>query len=240
MSLYNYIDKEKILSKNRVYTMNIKKVQHFYLNKYIVSPFAKRKYYLCYNFTYKALWFRVAKVSSRTIDQHFRENTPEGAYVYSSEVGYMPSMYVDFFKFAFVRNPVDRFISAWKNKVLQANYFEFSEQKHHDMKDLSNFVSWVETLDVSKCDEHLRLQTTLIDLNHIDFIGRFERFGEDFQYLANQIGLPVKEIHHKNKSIGYGVELNEDLHYRIKQIYLKDYLILFPEKDANVLKSSST
>ncbi len=210
--------------------MSLNKIKHFYFNKYVVTPLSKRTYYLCYNFSYRALWFRVAKVGSRTIDQHFRDHSPQGSYIYSSEVGYLPTMYRDFLKFAFVRHPADRLKSAWKNKVLEANYFHFPPVEYEKMKELAYFVGWVEKLDVSQCDEHLRLQSSLIDLNHVDFIGRFENFAEDFTYLAHRIGMPVKEIHHKNKSHNFTLDMDPVLYHRIKDIYQKDFNLFYPEK----------
>lgn len=208
--------------------MNVYKFRDFYVNKYVVSPLARKTYYLSYNYKYKTLWYRTYKVGSRTIRAHFKENTPGNQDIYSSEVGYLPGIMGSFYKFAFVREPVDKFLSAWKNKVLEKNYFKFSEKEHKRMKDLPKFIDWVESLDIDNCDEHLRSQNSLIDLNEVDFIGRFENFEEDFHKLCRTVGLPIKKIPVKNKSKLKGPQVSSASKRRIVKIYEKDYRIFYP------------
>lgn len=209
--------------------MNPYKFRHFFFNKYVVSPVARQKYFLSYNYEYHTIWFRTYKVASRTIRAHFEENTPERKDIYSSEVGYVPAFLDSFYKFAFVRDPYTKFISAWKNKVLEQNYFKFSEQEHAEMKDLLKFIDWVEQLDVDNCDEHLRSQNSLIDLNEVDFIGRFETFEDDFKELCRRVGLPVKKMPKRNKSSAKVNQVPEVAAERIRAIYEKDYRIFYPE-----------
>ncbi len=210
--------------------INPYKFKHFYLNKYVVRPFSKKKYYISYCYHHKALWFRVYKVATRTINHHLKEESPKGSYIYSSAVGYIPAMFKDYFKFAFVRDPKDRLFSAWKQKVVEQNYFNFSPEQHQSMQEFSNFVQWVSLLPITTCDEHLRAQTSLIDLNNLDFLGRFENFSNDFQYVAKKIGLSQYKPTHLNKSKvpKNTYEINPETEKLIKKIYEKDYRILYP------------
>ncbi len=209
--------------------MNNHKFKHFYLNKYLVSPWAQRKYYLCYNYQYRALWFRVAKVASRTIHQHFLDHTEPGQYIYSSQVGYLPEQFKDFFKFGFVRHPLDRFVSAWKNKVRDSNFYQFSPEEHRRMQDLGQFIEWVATLDLDSCDEHLCRQSALLDLNHIDFVGRFETFEADYRTVARHIGLPVEEVQWKNRTHDADEGLMPSQIERLEELYRKDFQIFYPD-----------
>ncbi len=212
--------------------MYFNKIKNFYINKYIISLIKGKKYYLCYNFRYKTLWFRVAKVASRTINQHFLDNSSKNDYIYSSPVNYLPNMYNDFFKFAFVRNPLDRLVSAWYDKVIRQNYFRFPSSEYHKMKKLENFIIWLEKLDIENCDEHIRAQYSLIDINNIDFIGRFENFDKDFKYVAEKINMPLSKIHHKNKKKYINIkDIPYKLKLRINNIYRKDFNIFY--NDAN-------
>lgn len=208
--------------------MNLYKFKHFYKNKYLISPFAKQRYGLCYNYKYRCLWFRTPKVGSRTINEHFLENTPADQYIYSSAVAYCREDFKDWFKFGFVREPVDRLVSCWKDKVVNQNFFKFSSSEHEKMKVFENFLSWVETLDIDGAEEHLRSQHMLIDHENIDFLGRLENFDNDLKTLAEKIGMPVKEVHQKNTSGKKPVELTEDTVYRIKKIYRRDYELFYP------------
>lgn len=209
--------------------MNLYKFKHFYKNKYLISPFAKQRFALSYNYKYKCLWFRTPKVGSRSINQHFIENTPKDQYIYSSAVGYDPADFKDWFKFAFVREPVDRFISCWKNKVLDSNMFEFDAETHEKMKTLEQFLAWVEMQDIDSAEEHLRSQHMLIDHENLDFLGKLESFDVDLQTVAQKIGMPLKQIHKKNQTSKEKVNLSDDVLARIKKIYAKDFELFYPE-----------
>ena len=208
--------------------MNRYKFKHFYKNKYLLSPFAKRKYTISYNYKYKCLWFRTTKVGSRTIHLHFQENTPENQYIYSSAVAYNPDDFNEWFKFAFVREPTDRFISCWKDKVLNNNMYDFDSETHAKMKVLSNFISWVEGQNIDEAEEHLRSQHILIDLDNLNFLGKLESFDADLKTVAEAIGMPIKENHRKNTSGEKKIELSDTDRLRIRKIYVKDYELLYP------------
>lgn len=209
----------------------LNKIKHFYINKYLVSPISKRKYFISYDFTHKALWFRVYKAATRTIDYHFNKACYKREYVYSSAIGYIPSMYKDYFKFAFVRNPITRFISAWKDKVLKENYFHFNKEEYEQMKNLDTFIEWVKTQDIMNCDEHIRAQNALIDLNNVDFIGRFESFESDFHFITEYIGIKFDNNLHLNPTHAYDdIDIPESSLRSIAMIYEKDIRIFYPDE----------
>lgn len=209
--------------KNLLSMLN--KLQHFYFNKYLVSPFSKEKYYLSYCLDHKALWYRVPKVGTRTIDEHLKEGSTSGGYIYSSRVGYLPSMYKNFLKFAFVRDPQDRLVSAWKNKVAEANYFNFEADEYQKMQKFDEFVVWLSTQDINQTDEHLLPQYKLVDYKNLDFLGRFESFSDDFSVLAKKIGLPIDQVHHKNSSKKANIEISPATKSLIEEIYRNDFEI---------------
>ena len=209
--------------------MNLYKFRHFYKNKYLISVFTSSRHYgLSYNYKYRCLWFRNPKVGTRSINQHFIDNTPANQYIYSSAVGYNPDDFKDWFKFGFVREPIDRFLSCWKDKVLNQNFYKFDSDTHEKMKNLENFISWVETLEIETAEEHLRAQCRLIDLDNIDFLGRMENFDNDLQEMAKKIGMLIKQSHRKNTSGKRPVEVSEEQKDRIRKIYQLDYELLYP------------
>ena len=127
----------------------------------------------------KFVWFRVGKVGSRTIFNIFKQ-----ANVYLDADNtllchYPVDKYTDYYKFAFIRNPWDRLVSCWQNKVIDSNYFNYSEGKLSKMQSFDEFVSFVADEDIENCDNHFILQSKIIDLNNIDFLGRFENFEKD-------------------------------------------------------------
>ena len=206
------------------------KIRHFYLNKYIISLFGSKKYFLSYDYKHKAIWFRNPKVASRTIDDKLRSECTNFEYVYSSAVNYCPAMFRSYFKFSFVRNPESRLISAWKDKVLKQNAYQFSPVDHERMKNLDNFLTWVENFDIDTCEEHLRSQNTLIDLKNIDFLGRFESFTEDFNFVLEKLNIESRNINTINKGIRSDIEITESQRMRIHKIYEKDFQLFYPNE----------
>lgn len=98
------------------------------------------------------------------------------------------------------------------------------------MQDFDRFLSWVEGQDVMKCDEHLRAQTSIIDIPNMDFIGRFENFDEDFAKVAAQLGTPYKkEVRLNVNRSTKKVALTDDQRRRLQRIYRKDYEVFYPE-----------
>lgn len=145
--------------------------------------------------THKFVWFRVAKVGTRTILSILQKNVPLTINDYS--VPYNSKDYEDFFKFAFVRNPWSRVVSCYCNKVLTKCHPAFEEC--YD-KDFAYFVDFINRIDVANCDPHIKLQTRLFPINELDFIGRLETFSEDLQHVLSMLNINDIPMEHKNSS----------------------------------------
>ena len=131
----------------------------------------------------------------------------------------------DYFKFAFVRNPWDRVVSCWYDKVFKENHFKFNDVELKRMRQFKYFIDYVSSLAIESCNAHLRLQCTLIDLNAIDYLGRFETFADDLCYVLDRIEIPSGRLLHKNKSYrkkNYREYYNSTRGEKISQIYQKD------------------
>ena len=195
---------------------------HFYFNKYILFLFISKRYFIAYDFNKKVIWYRVAKVGTRSILKLFeKENGSD--FLYPSATAYNPRLYKKYYKFAFVRNPYDRFVSSWKDKVVERNYFHFPDLELEKMKDINNFIRWVEKQNIEKCDEHIRSQYSLIDVEQLDFLGRFESFNEDFKKVAQKLNIKLKEVPHLNSTKKKEITLTREQKNRIKIIYEKDF-----------------
>ena len=186
----------------------------------------------CYNITIchqrKFIWFRVAKVGTRTILNYLKENEVPLDVEHGSWLHYPELSFDSYFKFAFVRNPWDRLISCWNNKVVKQNYFRFDDNNYKKMKVFENFVNYVSGLSIDKCDRHLRSQSALIDLNMLDYLGRMETFDDDASYIFQVLGLPKNKIAHKNVTSNkqsYEAYYNDHLAKKVAQIYRKDIQI---------------
>ena len=73
--------------------------------------------------------------------------------------------------------------------MLAANLFGFDDEERERMREFAHFVDYAARLDLTRADRHLRLQTCLIDLQHLDFLGRMESFNEDFAAVLARIGV---------------------------------------------------
>ena len=109
----------------------------------------------------------------------------------------------DYFKFAFVRNPYDRIISFYHHfahvrgtLLVPWSYHggkRFYGHRHFLSKILDD-VGWNHNI-------HFRPQHTFIDVEQMDFIGRFENFENDINHIFTTLNIPPYEkLAHDRKS----------------------------------------
>ena len=112
--------------------------------------------------------------------------------------------YDDYFKFAFVRNPWDRFVSLYY--YLKKRYKRLLERDalHEDTycKQIANINSFDDFMD--KIDKFnpkpYEAVYTLKGTIALDYIGKTENLQEDFNIICDKIGIPQQQLPHKNKS----------------------------------------
>jgi len=138
-------------------------------------------------------------------------------------------LYRYYFKFTFIRNPIDRLKSCYLDKVVaevpfQSRYHTFYRERYFPKMDINTFIEYVSVKDLNSpyTDEHIRSQVSMLNLPDIDFIGRVENFETDFRTVLKVAGIPVANIPHINKSKGE-LELTSVQESKIKKMYRKDY-----------------
>lgn len=107
----------------------------------------------------------------------------------------------DYFKFAFVRNTWDRL----------ASYYFYCKKKQIQKADSMNFEAWVQRFVGSgkyPGSSQMFWIETEPDKIELDFIGKFENFEKDFQYVCRklkiQADLPhINKTRHKHYSVYY-------------------------------------
>jgi hypothetical protein len=190
-----------------------------------ILPSADR-YDLTISHEKRFLWFRVAKVGTRTILNHFERSAITLEAARANSVFYSPRLYADYFKFAFVRNPWDRLVSCWVDKVVanKGRRFNFSEARYNDMLKFENFVEFVSSLNVKDCDRHLRLQCEIVDLNNIDYLGRLETFETDFREICRRLQIACEAIDSRNvfPRKHYREYFTDELREKVAKIYQRD------------------
>jgi Sulfotransferase family len=123
----------------------------------------------------------------------------------------LQSPYDDYFKFAFVRNPWDRIVSCYSQKLgpngpglkLPAE----NEVRLRPGMSFAEFVEAVHEIPDAEANPHFQSQYTVIcgpgeDRTILaDFVGRFENLKEDFDIVANRIsGSQPLELPHVLRS----------------------------------------
>lgn len=178
-------------------------------------------YLIGVNDDYKFVWFRVAKAGTTTIRNIFSKNKVEFSTYNQEPQFYNLKNYKNYFKFAFVRNPWDRVVSCYFQKVVNKNpAFQHYYGECFD-KNFEYFVNFIAKKDLLHADRHIRPQSSLIPVHDVDFIGRLETFSQDLSYVLSVIDIPDQEIPKKNATAHkhYSEYYNE----RTKQIIADKY-----------------
>ena len=179
-------------------------------------------YNISYSNEHKFIWYRTAKCGTRSILTIFENNKN----IVSEDNIKLKLHWEQYFKFTIVRNPWDRLLSAWKNKVqkqwiiLPSAPYRLNAYKKYKDKSFSYFVKNVDP----SIDRHTRCLSNLIDLKNINYIGRFENLQHDFDVICNRLCIPQQQLPHKNvtKHAHYTEYYNDVTRVIIERIYAKD------------------
>jgi hypothetical protein len=177
-----------------------------------------RTYDIYYSHEKKFIWFCVYKVASLTILNILKEQVPD---LQRTRKKVVPERMKDYFKFAFVRNPWDRIVSCYFNKVTEGRLRDFKACKG---KDFDCFVDLITDIDLRVANPHIKLQTCLIPIQECDFIGKLENFSTDLQYISSVIGIKIDNLphYHKTERAHYSTYYTPKTRRIIEKKYRKD------------------
>ena len=170
---------------------------------------------------------------------HARENVPLSSLVDLDDVTQKNVLESgDFLRFAIVRNPYGRLVSAWKNKVVPCEpggerlYLEIKgrapEMHAKSLITFDEFVNYLDAkCDVSNCDPHYRRQVDHIFAKALDFshIGKLENMVATLAVFQQHLGLAEPLLAGK-KNVSGAVGLatcNQNLADKVYSLYREDF-----------------
>ena len=171
------------------------------------------------------VWFQVAKVATRSALNHFETHGVAFDVRQGYDLYFSPRLYRPHFKFSFVRNPWDRLVSCWQNKIIDNRKAHIFGSTQESLDSFTGFVDHVAGQDLSSCNIHIRLQCVQMDLNHLDFLGRFERFADDFRLVCGKLGLPgelERRLNASSRRPDYRTYYTPELAARVGALYRRD------------------
>ena len=172
---------------------------------------------------YRAVYIETPKVACTSIKTVLAEilglslgatgGDPHGVEWPTAERSSSPSgpLFPGLFSFAFVRNPWDRLVSCYRDKIRGEvdgyTYFTIRPGVANCLArfdafvpgmSFADFVVAVASIRDEDADGHFRSQHTFVTDAEgkvgVDFVGRFERLIEDFRLVQEKIGLPRHDL----------------------------------------------
>jgi len=199
----------------------------------------------------KCIFLHIPKAAGTSVERFLRQVDPEIPQKILRKRGFSHFLndHLDYYVFSFVRNPYDRFVSAWKWGELK-----FSKEGDLSFYNKERGVSFEEyvllttDLDYRKDNENLWSEYdeyhTLPQFEffpHLngghyfsdkinpkftcDFIGKFENLNEDFNKVCSSIGVTELKLPHayNSKTFKQSFEWTNELKEKVYNYYKKDF-----------------
>lgn len=198
----------------------------FLLSNYFgwVRPFQYNRHGNILIEDYRAIYFFIPKVACSSLKLAISDLiniTPpdpvnKSAYPHKRSYPYVKrniilKHYSSYFRFAFVRNPWDRLLSCYQNKIVGVRNGKFGEVILPEFfnnypgffsLDMSfqQFVAAINAIPDKYADPHFRSQYTFLEDNQgndlANYIGRFENLNDDFDAIKKRLNAPLFTLPH--------------------------------------------
>ena len=130
-----------------------------------------------------------------------------------------PQKFNQYFKFTFVRNPWDKYVSEYKwytNKK-----FRWPRKREKKFYRKMTFKEFLKKFDPDDAPHAFSYSQMIGDFKNFDFIGRFESIEEDFREICHSTGMPKCRLKHEHQIKGpHYTEYYDD---EAKQIVAEKY-----------------
>ena len=174
------------------------------------------------NHEHKFIFIHIPKTAGVTIYSQL----PLRDYYHKKISNYSNDKINEYFTFSFVRNPFDRAVSTYKFLNSESCMkWPWANRKIHNLVKSMSFDEFIKNLFKIR-NKHITLQFNYITHTSLkmDFIGKFENLQEDFNIICDKIGIPRKELPHKNatKHKHYTEYYDDETREIVAEKYAKD------------------
>jgi len=188
---------------------------------------------------YRFIYLTTAKNATSTLRAELSSERCGGVVVARATVA--PQFWNDYFTFAFLRDPVERFLSAYTEISLRMERGEEELRPFAVMPDdLRRFQTFLRDLVANgPWNEHIAPQSAFVEGRRVDFWGTVETIQEDLQSIYTKLGigpcpvLPVRRSR-ENQSTASGInryvvhqrDLGRVMIERIRELYSEDAALI--------------
>lgn len=175
----------------------------------------------------QAVWYRVPKVATNSIQRLFDEHPAIETDTIPGKMKLPACMCRNWMRFGFVRHPVSRIHSAWKDKVLQSNFFELPESLYQEVQEFDGFLDWLSGINLQSAEPHIRQQSSLMPVQQMHFIGKIESLNEDIERLFTSWQLTPPALKQVNRTPPQMAPTSAQESI-IRRLYAADFEALYP------------
>lgn len=182
----------------------------------------------------KTIFVHVPKAAGTSIEKHLRKTDKDVVGGHTTALAYRrkyPEEFATYFKFAVVRDPVDRFVSAYSYLKQMAVHAALNNQIVHNCESMGHFVEKAQASPKILTDiVHLMPQHQFVCDQKgeilVDSVFRYENLENAWREICKRIGIPPDPLAKLNPSRRVAKEeITEDVVSLVRGVYARDYEI---------------
>lgn len=185
---------------------------------------------ISYSVAHQFVWYRIAKTGTRTLHSLLGEYVEDYCYITPEQCEIDPGLMIsldrgEIFSFTMVRNPWDRLVSAWADKLHTARSTREKRIKSlgatgvHAALAASDFSAFVEMLPGSQLfntDVHFKPQARIVEAAEINYTARFENYEQEVRRILDWVGISDNTVTIPRRNATTAVARNLDDWYDAK------------------------
>ena len=167
---------------------------------------------LLINHTFKWAYIHIPKTGGTTITEILLR-VPDTEHIMSHGTLNELKNMDDYFIFTFVRNPYTR-LASWYDHI----------KRDTKTQPFSNFIKSIQDLDYLHFPQTYFIKHGETPTKQVSFIGKYETFNTDLEFVLNKINVNVNEIPHLNKNPMWDVHPNLNSEKLYKFYYTENWM----------------